>query len=80
MAIAADERTAGGKLEARLDSPTGKLIGEADVKQGSMGSVKLPFGQPVTGRHKLYLVFVNPTAGEKPLFALDKVQFTASGM
>ena len=80
MAIAADERTAGGKLEARLDSPTGKLIGEADVKQGSMGSVNLPFGQPVTGRHKLYLVFINPDAGQKPLFALDKVQFTASGM
>jgi len=80
MAIAADERTAGGKLEARLDSPTGKLIGEADVKQGSMGQVKLPLGQPVTGQHKLYLIFVNPKAGEKPLFALDKVQFTASGM
>ncbi len=80
MAFASDERTAGGKLEARIDSPTGKLIGEADVKQGSMGQVKLPFSQPVTGQHKVYLVFVNPTAGRKPLFALDKVQFTASGM
>jgi len=80
MAFASDERTAGGKLEARIDSPTGKLIGEADVKQGSMGQVKLPFSQPVTGQHKLYLVFVNPTAGQKPLFALDKVQFTAAGM
>ncbi len=80
MAFASDERTAGGKLEARIDSPTGKLLGQADVKHGSMGQVKLPFSQPVTGQHKVYLVFVNPTAGQKPLFALDKVQFTASGM
>lgn len=80
MAFASDDRTAGGKLEARLDSPTGTLIGETVVKQGAMGMAKLPFSQPTTGMHKLYLIFVNPTAGEKPLFALDKVQFTASGM
>ena len=74
-AFSADDRTAGGKLEARLDAPNGQLLGEADVKQGSTGQVTLPFRQPVTGMHKLYLVFVNPNAGQKALFALDKVQF-----
>ena len=74
MALSNNEQT-GGKLEARLDSPTGTLLGEADVKQGTTGQVSLPFRQPATGVHTLYLVFVNPTAGQKPLFALDKLQF-----
>ncbi|MGF7215141.1 cytochrome c [Spirosoma lacussanchae] len=80
MAFAPNERAAGGKLEARLDSPTGTLIGEADVKQGTTGPVNLPFRQPVAGTHKLYLIFVNPSAGQKPLFAVDRVQFSTSGM
>ncbi|WP_077924103.1 ThuA domain-containing protein [Spirosoma sp. 209] len=80
MAFAPNERAAGGKLEARLDSPTGTLIGEADVKQGTTGPVSLPFRQPVAGTHKLYLIFVNPSAGQKPLFAVDRVQFSTSGM
>lgn len=71
---------AGGKLEARLDSPTGTLLGEADVKTGATGAVSIPFRQPVSGRHKLYLVFVNPEAKQKPLFAVDAVQFTTQGM
>ncbi len=78
--FAANDQVAGGKLEARLDSPTGPLLGEADVKQGTMGPVDLPFRKPVSGVHKLYLVFVNPTAGQKPLFAVDKVQFDTQGM
>ncbi|WP_461098499.1 ThuA domain-containing protein [Spirosoma luteolum] len=78
--FSADERTAGGKLEARLDSPTGQLLATADVKKGLAGPVNLPFSTPVNGMHKLYLVFVNPEAGQKPLFALDTVQFTPQGM
>lgn len=80
MVFASDERVAGGKLEARIDSPTGMLIGEADVKQGTMGPVKIPIKTPVNGMHKLYFVFVNPNAGQKPLFAVDKLQFSTSGM
>ncbi|MFD2936685.1 ThuA domain-containing protein [Spirosoma flavum] len=78
--FASNDQVAGGKLEARLDSPTGTLLGEADVKQGTAGSVNLPFRQPVSGVHKLYLVFINPSAGPKALFALDKVQFSTQGM
>ncbi len=75
VAFSADERTAGGKLEARLDAPNGPILGEADVKQGMTGQVNLPFRQPASGMHKLYFIFVNPNAGQKPLFALDKVYF-----
>ena len=78
--VASTTQTVGGKLEARLDSPTGTLLGEADVKQGNAEPVNLPFRQPASGMHKLYLVFVNPTAGQKPLFALDKVQFSTQSM
>ncbi|UFH54163.1 ThuA domain-containing protein [Spirosoma sp. KNUC1025] len=73
-------QTAGGKLEARLDSPTGTLLGETEVASGTVGPVSIPFRQPAPGTHKLYLVFVNPAAGQKPLFALDKVQFDTQGM
>jgi cytochrome c len=74
----ASDQTAGGKLEARLDSPTGTLLGQADVKTGAMGPVNIAFQQPVSGMHKLYFVFVNPSAGPKALFALDKIQFMQS--
>ena len=74
--FAVDERTTGGKLEARLDSPTGILLGDADVKKGTAGPVNIPFRQPASGTHKVYFVFINPNAGQKSLFALDKVQFT----
>ena len=78
--FANNEQIAGGKLEARLDSPTGPLLAEGDAKHGTMGMVDMPFKQPVSGMHKLYLVFVNPSAGQKPLFAVDKVQFSTQGM
>ena len=73
--FAANDQVAGGKLEVRLDSPTGTLLGESDVKMGTTGPVNIPFRQPVSGMHKLCLVFVNPGAGQKPLFAVDKLQF-----
>ncbi len=79
-AFASDDRVAGGKLEAHLDSPTGPQLGSADVKTGTNGPVNVPFNSPVTGMHRLYLVFVNPSAGQKPLFALTTVQFLNQSM
>ena len=78
--FASTTQTAGGKLEAHINSPTGPLLGEVDVKPGTAGPVNLPIRQPVQGMHKLYLVFVNPEAGQRALFALDKVQFGTQGM
>ena len=78
--FAANDQVAGGKLEVRLDSPTGTLLGEGEAKLGTTGPLNLPFRQPASGVHKLYFIFVNPTAGQKALFALDKVQFSTQGM
>lgn len=82
--FASNARVAGGKLEVRLDSPTGSLLGDAEVKPGTAGTLSMPLHQPIGGVHKLYFVFVNPSAGPKQLFALDRVQFTnqsvAAGM
>jgi cytochrome c len=67
---ASDERTAGGKLEAHIDAPNGPLIGTLSIGRNSPMSSNLPFEKRPEGKHHLYLVFVNPDAGSKPLFAL----------
>lgn len=80
MVFTSAGQTAGGRLEVRSGSPTGTLLGEADVKEGNMGPVNIPFKKSESGTHKLYLVFVNPKAGSKPLMAVDTMTFETSGM
>ncbi|KAB7728078.1 PKD domain-containing protein [Rudanella paleaurantiibacter] len=79
-AVAADERLAGGKLEVRLGSETGQLLGSAVVKPGSIGAVSVPLTKAPEGMHKLYFVLVNPDAKQKPLFAVDTVEFIGGSM
>ncbi|MEZ0538860.1 ThuA domain-containing protein [Fibrella arboris] len=74
------ERSAGGKVEVRADSPTGPLLGDADVSVGTSGPVNIPFKNPTSGMHKLYLVFVNPESANKPLMAVDDLTVQQSGM
>ncbi|GAB3543878.1 PQQ-dependent sugar dehydrogenase [Spirosoma fluminis] len=76
---------AGGRIEVRVDSPTGPLLGqiedlrpsEAEVKSAadafkpSMAKATL---SPVAGVHDLYFVFKNEKAGKAPLFAPITVQ------
>lgn len=69
MATAADERTAGGNVEIRLDSPTGQLLGSAAVGKGLPKPIKVPITAS-TGFHNLFLVFANAEAKGKPLFAV----------
>ena len=69
MATAADERTAGGNVEIRLDSPTGQLLGSAQVGKGAPKPIKVPI-TATTGFHNIFLVFANPEAKGKPLFAV----------
>jgi cytochrome c len=64
-------QTAGGKLELHLGSPTGKLAGSIDIQKA--GQTAMPV--EVTGVNDLYFVFVNPGAGEKPLYALKEFFF-----
>jgi cytochrome c len=64
-------QTAGGKLELHLGSPTGKLAGSIDIQKA--GQTAMPVA--VTGVNDLYFVFVNPGAGDKPLYALKEFFF-----
>ncbi len=73
-------RQVGGKVEVRTGSPTGPLLGDAEVKMGTSGPVNIPFKKPESGTHKLYLVFVNPEQPDKPLMAIDALTVQQSGM
>lgn len=77
----------GGRIEVRLDSPTGQLLGQteellpveikkeaqspADVFKPTLAKIPL---RPVTGVHDLYFVFKNEKAGKSPLFVPVSVQ------
>jgi glucose/arabinose dehydrogenase/cytochrome c551/c552/type 1 glutamine amidotransferase len=78
-AFSSADRTAGGKLEVRLGSPTGKVLGTADVPANHAGPVSFPVAGNA-GTQDLYFVFVNPNTGGKPLFSLDTIQFNTSGL
>jgi cytochrome c len=70
-------QTAGGSLEAHLDSPTGPKIGEAKIQ--STGTVSIPVQvAPSAQLRKVVFVFKNADAGSKPLFSIDWLQFNSS--
>ena len=57
----------GGKVEVRLDSPTGTLLGESELIRPTTDSVAPPYQlrtalKPTSGLHDVYLVFRNPDA------------------
>jgi cytochrome c len=79
MAYSDAERTAGGKLEVRIGSPTGKVIGSADVAANHQGPVSFPVAGN-SGPQNLYFMFTNTNANGKPLFSLDTIQFNTSGL
>ena len=66
--------TAGGIVEVHLDKPNGELLGVATIKNGSPTPYKIPFNRKSTDSHTLFLVFVNPNSGAKPLFALWNIE------
>ena len=75
------DMTAGGTLEARLDSPTGPVVGSVEIPNGTTGEVTLPIKSPADNRkHNLVFVFKNPNAKGKPLFALDTFLFNNGAM
>ena len=77
----------GGRIEVRMDSPTGQLLGQteellpveatkepqsvAEVFKPSIARATLT---PVAGMHDLYFVFKNEKAGKAPLFVPVTVQ------
>jgi uncharacterized protein YbbC (DUF1343 family) len=74
-------QAAGGKVEVRLDSATGLLIGESEQIRPTTDSAAPPYQlrtalQPTSGLHDVYLVFRNPDAkGDQFLFALLTATF-----
>jgi cytochrome c len=67
-------RSAGGTLEVRLDGAAGAKIGESKVDKSE--TVSIPVKAPADGKlHKLYFVFKNAEAGNKPLFSIESIKF-----
>ena len=75
-----DAKAAGGKVEVRLGSPTGALIGEAEIKGDATSPVEVPLRQPGGAAQTVYFVFVNPSAGTKALLTIDTIQFEGDSM
>ncbi|CAG5069042.1 hypothetical protein DYBT9623_01776 [Dyadobacter sp. CECT 9623] len=76
--------SAGGKVELRLDSPTGKLLGESivlepaeklDFKPTSLNIPIKNAGSADGKLHDLYVVFVNPKAEESSLMVVMGAEF-----
>nr|WP_159470668.1 ThuA domain-containing protein [Dyadobacter sp. 3J3] len=74
VAVISSDKTAGGILEAHLDTPDGLKIGEANVS--SSETLNIPVKAPADNKkHKVVFVFKNPSANGKPLFAIDTIDF-----
>ena len=71
----------GGKIEVRLDSPTGALLGETDVIRPTTDPAAPPSRlrttlRPTSGLHDVYLVFRSPDAkGDGFLFGVMTATF-----
>jgi cytochrome c len=61
------ERGVGGEIELHLDKPDGQLLGKVKVAAPGMTEQKVSLTN-ITGIHSVYVVFSNPTAGNKTLF------------
>lgn len=74
-AVTVPGKAAGGTVEVRLGSPTGKVIGQATIRE--TGEVKANLSNvPATRSNDVYLVFVNTAANpDQDLFALDSIEF-----
>jgi cytochrome c len=73
---------AGGKVELRLDSPKGQLIGETPFLEPADGFGGKPVRAKVAnteGVHDLYLVFQNPQAEGRSLMVMTGFEFKQEG-
>ncbi|WP_159466743.1 ThuA domain-containing protein [Dyadobacter sp. 3J3] len=84
MAPKAQLNAAGGKVELRMDSPTGSLLGVSDFLEPSEAldfkttTLKIPIKNPEksdSNLHDVYLVFVNPKAEEHSLMIIVGAEF-----
>ncbi|RDB04914.1 PQQ-dependent sugar dehydrogenase [Runella aurantiaca] len=82
MVYAEPSRTVGGKIEVRLDSPTGALIGEVEVPNNKVGVLNASIRRPDEKLHNVYLVFTTAQSvpENKGLFGLEWIQFNPNGI
>lgn len=82
MVYAEPSRTVGGKIEVRLDSPTGALIGEVEVPDNKVGVLNASIRRPDDKLHNVYLVFTTAQSvpENKGLFGLEWIQFNPTGV
>jgi cytochrome c len=82
MVYAEPSRTVGGKIEVRLDSPTGALIGEVEVPDNKVGVLNASIRRPDEKLHNVYLVFTTAQSvpENKGLFGLEWIQFNPNGI
>ncbi len=82
MVYAEPSRTVGGKIEVRLDSPTGALIGAVEVPDNKVGVLNAAIRRPDEKLHNVYLVFTTAQSvpENKGLFGLEGIQFNSNGV
>ncbi|MEZ4900291.1 MAG: carbohydrate-binding protein [Spirosomataceae bacterium] len=82
MVYAMPDKTVGGKIEVRIDSPTGALIGEVEIPNNKIGVVNTPLRRPDEKLHHLYLVFSTSKTvpDDKGLFGVEWLQFNTNSM
>jgi cytochrome c len=82
MVYATPDRTVGGKIEIRLDSPTGALIGEVEVSNNKIGVLTASLRRPDEKLHNLYLVFTTTQSvpNNQGLFGVEWIQFNPNGV
>ena len=74
--------TTGGRIELRLDGPTGNLISTTNVPTTGAWNNWIDVESPITdpgGKHDLYFVFKN-NPGETDLFNVNWVEFSGNGV
>lgn len=68
-------QAAGGSIEVRLGSKTGPLLGETTVSDSNMAAKEISISGLNKKLEDIVFVFKNESAGDKPLFAISKIEF-----
>ncbi len=68
-------QTAGGTIEVRYGSKTGKLLGSVTVPEASMKAFEIDIAENPVKPADLYLIFKNPASEGKPLFGIATIEF-----
>ena len=71
MGLYMQGQTAGGILELRTGSPTGNLVGSAEINASNKFNIPVN----ISGVQDLYFVFVNPKGGDGALFGVKDFLF-----